>query len=422
MANLNELMASIAEAIRHKRNITDKINAQNFPDEIEKITGGGGSKNEPITITTNGVYTAPEGVGYSPINVSVKLEGNPLQYVIDNRGGNGKPSCYYLFYHYLGKSLDSVLSQCDFSKVTDMQQMFYQCFNLTTIPLINTSNVTKMNGMFNDCSSLTTIPQLDTSKVTTMANMFNDCNYLTAIPELNTSSCTDMGSMFSSCYRLVSIPQLDTSNVTDMYQMFYRCNITAIPQLNTSNVTNMTRMFYMCQKLTTIPQLDTSNATDMDGMFEWCIELNTIPQLNTSKAIRMNQMFAHCASLTTIDITHMNTSGNSEFASYCCSLIKLIIRNMNKIPVLSSNAFSYCYHFTGKVNTTYNPNGLKDGRIYVPDDKVEALKIATNWSIYADIIVPLSLLDATSISDINTFEDEEGNIINIDNLSYEEVQ
>ena len=27
MANLNELMASIAEAIRHKRNITDKINA-----------------------------------------------------------------------------------------------------------------------------------------------------------------------------------------------------------------------------------------------------------------------------------------------------------------------------------------------------------------------------------------------------------
>ena len=54
--------------------------------------------------------------------------------------------------------------------------------------------------------------------------------------------------------------------------------------------------------------------------------------------------------------------------------------------------FNNCYHFYGTVNTDYNPNGLKDGRIYVPDDKVEALKTATNWSVYADIIVPLSTL------------------------------
>ena len=65
---------------------------------------------------------------------------------------------------------------------------------------------------------------------------------------------------------------------------------------------------------------------------------------------------------------------------------------MDTIPVLNSNAFYDCYHFTGTVNSTYNPNGLKDGRIYVPDDKVEALKTATNWSVYADIIVPLSTL------------------------------
>ena len=43
-------------------------------------------------------------------------------------------------------------------------------------------------------------------------------------------------------------------------------------------------------------------------------------------------------------------------------------------------------------NDTYNPDGLKDGRIYVPDNKVEELKTATNWSVFADIIVPLSTL------------------------------
>ena len=65
---------------------------------------------------------------------------------------------------------------------------------------------------------------------------------------------------------------------------------------------------------------------------------------------------------------------------------------MTVIPTLSSNSFSNCYHFLGTVNTTYNPDGLKDGRIYVPDNMVESLKSATNWSAYADIIVPLSTL------------------------------
>ena len=65
---------------------------------------------------------------------------------------------------------------------------------------------------------------------------------------------------------------------------------------------------------------------------------------------------------------------------------------MTNIPALNSNAFNNCYHFTGTTNATYNPQGLKDGRIYVPDDKVDALKTASGWSTYADIIVPLSTL------------------------------
>ena len=65
---------------------------------------------------------------------------------------------------------------------------------------------------------------------------------------------------------------------------------------------------------------------------------------------------------------------------------------MATIPVINSNAFAGCYHFKGETHYIYNPKGLKDGRIYVPDDKVDALKTAENWSTYADIIVPLSTL------------------------------
>ena len=140
---------------------------------------------------------------------------------------------------------------------------------------------------------------------------------------------------------------------------------------------------------------DTENVMNMGYMFAFCSNLTTIPQLDTRSATNMEAMFYNCKLLTTIDITYMNSSPNTDnytFAYNCYSLTKLIIRNMTRIPLLNSNAFTNCYHFTGTTNATYNPQGLKDGRIYVPDDKVDALKTATNWSTYADIIVPLSTL------------------------------
>ncbi len=187
-----------------------------------------------------------------------------------------------------------------------------------------------------------------------------------------------------------------TSSVTNMSRMFYYCKqLTTIPLINTSLVTTMSGMFTQCSKLTTIPQLNTSKVTDMGGMFQNCSKLTTIPQLDTSNVTNMSSMFYYCHLLTTIDITHMNitsTSSSNNFAFNCYSLTKLIIRNMTTIPPLDSNSFNNCFHFTGTTNATYNPQGLKDGRIYVPDDKVEELKTATNWSVFADIIVPLSTL------------------------------
>ena len=136
----------------------------------------------------------------------------------------------------------------------------------------------------------------------------------------------------------------------------------------------------------------TSSVTKMYGMFYYCRALTSTPTINTNLVTAMGSMFAYCYNLTTIDITHMCSLENNYFARNCYSLTKLIIRNMPTIPALSSSAFNNCYHFTGTTDADYNPQGLKDGRIYVPDDKVDALKTTKNWSKYADIIVPLSTL------------------------------
>ena len=140
----------------------------------------------------------------------------------------------------------------------------------------------------------------------------------------------------------------------------------------------------------------TENVIDMNSMFYACTKLQTIPQLNTSLVENMSYTFYRCNKLQTIDITSLDkiSSANNltNFAAFCFSLTKLIIRTMTVIPPLNTTSFHNCYRFEGKANSTYNPTGAKDGRIYVPDDKVEELKAATNWSAFADIIVPLSTL------------------------------
>lgn len=239
---------------------------------------------------------------------------NTLQYVIDNRDGDGKPSCYYLFYCYKSTSLDDVIAKINTSHVTNMNSMFGHCLSLTTIPLLNTSSCTDMGFMFYECTSLTTIPLLDTSKVTNMEYMFYNCQNLTTIPLLNTSSVTKMYQTFYNCYKLTKIPQLDTSHVTNMYQIFYYCkSLTTIPQLDTSSCTEMGSMFMGCEKLTTIPQLDTSNATYMNNMFQYCYKLTTIQQLDMNRATNVNYMFQYCYKLTYLKL--LNIKENLQIGS-----------------------------------------------------------------------------------------------------------
>lgn len=260
----------------------------------------------------------------------------------------------------------------DFLNIRNGQYLFYACRSLTDDQL---NSIIKYD---------------DTENVTNMANMFYDCYKLTTIPLLNTKNVIYMNYMFYNCYALSTIPLLNTSNVTNMTYMFYNCSaLSTIPLLDTSKVTDMSFMFSDCKSLISIPSLNTNNVSDFWGIFSGCISLTKITLLNLDKSNRMNNMFLQCYKLIKIDISKL-TNSNDAFAYSCYSLKTLVIRTMDTIPSLQSNSFEKCYHFYGTVDATYNPDGLKDGRIYVPDDKVESLKTATNWSVFADIIVPLS--------------------------------
>lgn len=202
------------------------------------------------------------------------------------------------------------------------------------------------------------------------------------------------GSLFSNMSTMTSeqlaefIPSADvTENVTTMSNMFSYCHaLQTIPQLDTSQVTNMQMMFQHCSALPTIPQLDTSSCTNMNQIFLHCLNLTAIPQLDTSKVTNMQYMFSDCYILPKIDISHFNISSSSYSNYMCCncySLKAVIIRSFGDNYVLNSNAFTNCYHILGTTNATYNPNGDKDGYIYIPREWIETLSSATNWATHA---------------------------------------
>ena len=125
-----------------------------------------------------------------------------------------------------------IFKDVDTSNVTDMNNMFAECWALTSLDLSgwNTSNVTNMNGMFAECWALTSldVSGWNTSNVTNMYYMFNSCNALTSLnlSGWNTSNVTNMSYMFNNCRSLTSldVSGWNTSNVTDMNQMFTGCN------------------------------------------------------------------------------------------------------------------------------------------------------------------------------------------------------
>ena len=290
-------------------------------------------------------------------------------------------------YMFCGCSKLTTIPLFNTNKVTDMSSMFKSCYELISIPQLDTSNVTNMSNMFDGCNKIKKIPLLNTSNVTNMSSMFNWCQSLDEISLSDTSNVTDMSGMFGYCYAMDTIPQLDTSNVTNMKSMFGNCkNTTSIPLLNTSKVTDMSNMFYECVSLRTIPPLDTSKVTTMSSMFSNCQQLLSIPQLDTSKVTNMSYFFKRCYKLPFIDLTYYNISSTSYSANMCdeCySLKAFVIRSFGTQYVLNSNSFSKCVHILGITNSTYNPNGDKDGYIYVPRDMIETLSSATNWSTIA---------------------------------------
>ena len=402
-------LTNIADSIRSKTGKSDMLLPSQMPTEIQNISGGGGSDTgyEPnadmkwakqvciddvqegftykvlemisdeyvyhdIVVPSGGAVKTSDGAYYtantkhtwsgendrepeyyqniklrwiityysSQTTSTLNLYDDVIYAVIDGLNHSNIPfgehySLEYFEYinngRYTGTKFSSMFGKCynlqsipelDTSNSRDLGGMFNYCYSLKTIPKLNTSNGTSFTNMFNYCISLESIPELDTSKGTLFSGMFNYCYTLESIPELDTSNGTTFANMFNYCYSLKTIPKLNTSKGTSFSSMFRNCyTLETIPELDTSNSNNFGNMFNNCYSLKTIPKLDTSNGITFSNMFNYCRSLERIPNLDVSKGTGFIYMFFYCESLKTIP--RLNTSKGTSFAAmfdYCDSL------------------------------------------------------------------------------------------------------
>ena len=216
--------------------------------DLSKINfgGGGGSKIKVqdmkiVTqdVNSSGVYDFQPDEGYDAMKVlraNLNIPTTPVQ-TIDLKTGIKFSSSTF--------SAMPFTLICD-SGVTDMDNMFSYCENLTTLDVSNfdTSKVTNMNRMFDNCTNLTTLD----------------------VSNFNTSKVTNMNAMFKSCMKLTTLDlsNFNTINVTNMYNMFLLCRTLTtldLSNFNTINVSLMNYMFQGCDSLTTVKVINCDEST-----------------------------------------------------------------------------------------------------------------------------------------------------------------
>lgn len=109
------------------------------------------------------------------------------------------------------------------SSVTDLSNKFYADTKLKYMPMVDTSNATNMMGFLSGCYNLSTVPLLNTNKVTIITSMFSSCNSLKTVPQFDTSNVKNFNNTFSGCTGLVDVPILNLSKATSLKNMFSSC-------------------------------------------------------------------------------------------------------------------------------------------------------------------------------------------------------
>ena len=324
-ANETAMVITETQSIYSKGATTLECHGQNFAECPFKVKAKGGEQIDvtALSVTTNGVYTAPSGTAYSPVTVDVQEQPwEPLEDGYSNFWFELTNDTLSPWLNFSAKNNDAVIDWGDGSGEVALDT------------LTPTHTYAKAGRYVVKCKGVTGI---DTQSTDAKGNYYGVLQYI----ELNNEVVSLASQRYSCGLRGIKMSNTITSVATSTFQFD-----TLLNNLTLSNT------------FTTLPTY----------MFYYCVSLEniTIPRSVTSLG---NQAIYALLSLESITIPPLVTSiGNSCLSA--CSKLKNIHVQATAPPTLGAGVFT----------------GLpSDYVIYVPVGTLSAYQSA--WSAYADHIV-----------------------------------
>ena len=326
LAKLKTIKQDIKSALEEKGQTPSNV-FSTYANNIRAIETGGITPSGELSITENGTYDV---TNYASANVNVA----------SSSGSD------------INKLIDGSITELTSNATSIRNYAFYYLSNLTIANFPNATNIGY--NAFERCSNLKNANFPNAKNIS--SSMFYYCRSLTSI---NFHNAKSIGSYsFSYCSSLTNI---DLPYVTTVGE----------------------KAFKECSKLTNV---NLPNATTISTYaFQACSLLQSINLPNVKNI--GGYIFNECKKLTSVIFPNLTSVQNYGFSS-CYSLLELLIEQTDSVCALQgAMTFYNSYHFEGTKDTTYNPNGLKDGYIYVPASLLSQYKVATNWTKHASQIV-----------------------------------
>lgn len=291
---------------------------------IEKITAVADAirakTGNSAAMTLDGMAEAVEGIQTGGSGDGYDVVDAIIDGSITEISSNVESIAEYAFHRH------TMLTDVEFPRATLVRgYAFTRCTNLKTVYLPSVINIGTY--AFQNCESLTEV--YFPSATTVEASAFTNCS------QLKTANLPSLESIASSA-------------------------------------------FYGSNRLTTA---EFPCATSIaDKAFQNCSSLKTT-DFRAVTSVGSNA-FYQCTNLPVVDFPLVTDI--AAFAFYSCrTLTSVILRSETMCTLQNTSAFNDCVHFLGTKSSVYNPEGLKDGYIYVPTALIEDYKVSTNWSKFA---------------------------------------